>query len=142
MTKALNTPTAAASQSKKRELSSPEFDIELNKNKVNLQPTEPTTSDKANAEVLVSNMDIKNTQNTEQNNDTTSVSLNHEHIESIASLWMASFEPQLNQMILESFQQQVTTLVNSIVRGVLQGFNTKIAASKRKIKILRKRILT
>lgn len=113
----------SSTKSKKRELiTSPEFIIDLKKNRVsgsqseaesdisdlsiaeNMEPTGATCSDAG---------DVGDT--------STQVTLSDTHLEKIATLMQASFQPKLAEIVQESFRSQVTELIKSIVQGVLAG---------------------
>lgn len=48
------------------------------------------------------------------------------HLQKIATLMQAAFQPQMTQIIQESFRVQVSELINVIVDGVLEGLQTKV----------------
>lgn len=56
----------------------------------------------------------------------THVTLSDTHLEKMASLMRVSFEPQMTQIVQESFKSQVSDLINSIVQGVLAGLQSKV----------------
>lgn len=129
--------SVGTSQSKKRELSSPEFDFDIKKNK--LRPdSESTASVSEISDIMAS--EVPKVDGVGKSEAAANVTLQEGHIRSIAALMKDSFQPHVSQIIQESFQQQLTTLVNSIVEGVLQGLHLKIDALQKENDELRKRV--
>ena len=58
----------------------------------------------------------------------------------MATMIQQSFQPQIAQIIQDSFKQQVSELVGSIVEGVLQGLQSKVAGLEKENTELNKRI--
>ena len=71
----------------------------------------------------------------------THLTLQQSDIQNIASLMKDSFVPQINQMIIDSFEQQVTNLVSSIVEGVLAGLNLQVASPEKENQDLKTKVL-
>ena len=69
------------------------------------------------------------------------LTLQEGRIQAIASLMKYSFQPQVSQILViqDTFQQQITTVVNSVVEGVLKGLNSKIT-SLQQIKSLQREL--
>lgn len=139
------TPTGSATQSKKRELSSPEFFSDIKKNKVLSDSLTESESDISITETMASNMDSNETigvgADTGLAGDVSAqFTLQETHMQKIASLMKDSFEPQVKQIIQESFQQQVADLVKSIVQGVLTGLHGKITSLENENLELKKRV--
>lgn len=70
------------------------------------------------------------------------LTLQEEHLQTIASLMKDSFQPQVSQIIQDSLQQQLTTMVNSIVTGVLQGLTDKISSLQKENDELKQKVKT
>lgn len=150
MSEVTSTP-ASSNQSKKRELSSPEFDVDIKKNRVlsgsiaeseadisdisDLSAIETMASNTATAEVT----GVTGTATTSE--VSTHLTLQQSDIQNIASLMKDSFAPQINQMIIDSFEQQVTNLVSSIVEGVLAGLKLQVASLEKENQDLKTRVL-
>ena len=117
----------SSTKSKKRELTSPEFIIDLKKNRVSGSQSEAESdiSDLSMSENMeptgATGSDVGNVGDT-----SAQVTLSDTHLERIAALMQASFQPQLAEIVQESFRSQVTDLINSIVQGVLAGLQTKV----------------
>ena len=71
----------------------------------------------------------------------THLTIQQSDIQNIASLMKDSFAPQINQMIIDSFEQQVTNLVSSIVEGVLAGLKLQVASLEKENQDLKTRAL-
>lgn len=120
------TPTATATvNSKKRELTSPEFLIDSKKNRFTGSTSESDISE------LSFSGNMENTGATggdlgDLDEGSTHVTLSDTHLEKMASLMRVSFEPQMTQIVQESFKSQVSDLISSIVQGVLAGLQSKV----------------
>ena len=76
----------------------------------------------------------------EVENVSTYVTLSDTHWQKISDLMQASFQPQMVQIIQESFKSQVSDLVSSFVQGVLQGLQTKVATFENENADLKNRV--
>lgn len=133
---AVSTPILTK-ESKKRELSSPEFDTDNKKNRL--------LSDSV-SESDISGIEAENMAHMEAGEmsatatDTTGSSshltLRDEDLQKIASYMKDSFQTQVVEITQASLQQTVTEIVN----GVLAGLNTKIASLESENLHLRQRI--
>lgn len=139
MNEASCTPTSSK-ESKKRELSSPEFDIDNKKNRVSSDSiAESDISELSLSETMATYM--ASTEAPAGLSDTAAhFTFEETHLQKIASLMKESFQPQVAQILQDSVQQSVTALVNSIVTGVLAGLNVKIASLQDENKQLRQRV--
>ena len=103
-----HTPVTPASQGKKRELTSPEFDIDAKKNK--LVPV-PSTSE------AITDLEL----NTELEPETMSAEKATSHI-----IIPESEMLKLSEMLKDTFQNQIVGLVNGIVQGVVDGLQNQV----------------
>ena len=113
-------PVTPATQGRKRELTSPEFDIDLKKNKllsvtpvsepISVFDLETENLESANSEIMASN--TASTSSTEQ---TTS------HI-----LILQSEMQKLSAMLKDTFKGETVGVVKGIVEGVLEGIQEQI----------------
>ena len=150
MSEVTSTPPSS-NQSKKRELSSPEFDVDFKKNRVlsgSIAESEADISDISDLsaiETMASNTataEITGITGTAATSEvSTHLTLQQSDIQNIASLMKDSFAPQINQMIIDSFEQQVTNLVSSIVEGVLAGLKLQVASLENENQDLKTRAL-
>ena len=131
----------SSTKSKKRELTSPEFIIDLKKNRVSESQSE-AESDISDLSIS-ENMEPTGATGSDVGNvgDTSAqVTLSDTHLERIAALMQASFQPQLVEIVQESFRSQVTDLINSIVQGVLAGLQTKVGVLETENAALKNRV--
>lgn len=130
----------SSKDSKKRELSSPEFDIDYKKNRVLSDSiAESDISDLSLSETMASNV-VSSEVPAGLDETAAHFTLEEAHLQKIASLMKESFQPQIAQMLQDTFQQAVTDLVNSIVSGVLEGLNVKVASLEDENRQLRQRV--
>ncbi|MEW8546532.1 MAG: hypothetical protein AB2693_23705, partial [Candidatus Thiodiazotropha sp.] len=135
--------------SKKRELSSPEFDFDTKKNRIlsgSISESEAANmsdiSDLSVTEPMVSNTVTAEATGVPTTSDvSTHLTLQQADIQNIASLMKDSFAPHVNQIIVDSFEQQVTNLVSSIVEGVLAGLKVKVASLENENQELKARVV-
>ncbi|MEW8546921.1 MAG: hypothetical protein AB2693_25685 [Candidatus Thiodiazotropha sp.] len=71
----------------------------------------------------------------------THLTLQQSDMQSIAALIKDSFAPHINQMIIDTFEHQVTNLVSSIVEGVLAGLKMQVASLEKENQDLRTRVV-
>ena len=138
MNEASCTPVSSK-DSKKRELSSPEFDIDYKKNRVLSDSiAESDISDLSLSETMASNV-VSSEVPAGLDETAARFTLGEAHLQKIVSLMKESFQPQIAQMLQDTFQQAVADLVNSIVSGVLEGLNVKVASLEDENRQLRQR---
>lgn len=125
------TPTSSAVKSKKRELTSPEFTIELKKNRVSGSQSE-SESDISELS-MTENMETPGATGGDDGDVSTRVTLSDTHLQKMASLMTVSFQPQVTQIVQDSFRSQVSELINSIVQGVLAGLQSKVDSLESKV---------
>lgn len=113
-----------STKSKKREFTSPEFIIDLKKNRVSGSQSE-AESDIPDLSIA-ENMEPTGDTGSDVGDTSTQVPLSDTDLERIAALMQASFQPQLVETVKESFRSQVTELINSIVQGALAGLQIKV----------------
>ena len=150
MSEVTSTP-ASLIQSKKRERSSPEFDVDIKKTRVlsgSIAESETDISDISDLsaiETMASNTAtaaVTGVTGTAATSEvSTHLTLQQSDIQNIASLMKDSFAPQINQMIIDSFEQQVTNFVSSIVEGVLAGLKLQVASLEKENQDLKTRVL-
>ena len=114
----MSSGTPTASSSKKRELSSPEYSIEIKKNKVITDSTTDIESSSLEEHLTAASM--------EEDDAPAHVTLSDAQLEKIAGFMSSSFQPQISEIAKDSFQSQISDLVTSIVSGVLEGLNKKL----------------
>lgn len=139
------TPISITVSSKKRELSSPEGLLDFKKNRISGFQSE-SEGDISDLSVIES---MEKTGATggevgevgETSTHSTQITLSDTHLQKMVSLMQASFQPQMSQIIEESFYAQVSDLVNSIVQGVLQGLHNKIDSLEAENVNLKQRVL-
>ena len=128
-------------QSKKRVLSSPEFDIDLKKNKVSLLRSPEFDNPPSESTTMASSMTTEESADINVSTEEPArLTLQEGHIQAIASHMKDSFQPQVSQIIQDIFQQQITSIVNSVVEGVLKGLNSKITSLQQANQELKTRI--
>ena len=139
-----NTPIKITVSSKKRELTSPDFSTDTKKNKVSGSQSEIESdiSDLSLSETMETATTVTTTDEPEVESVSTHVTLSDTHLQKISDLMQASFQPQVAQIIQESFKSQVSDLVSSIVQGVLQGLQTKVATLENENADLKNRVAT
>lgn len=122
----MNATTPSSSNPKKRELSSPEFLIDLKKNRVfsasrSESESESEISDLSSSQnlIMASNMESTSANGVGVGEESALLTLQDTHLQKIAALMRDSFQPQVAELVQESFQTQVSELVKSIVQGVL-----------------------
>lgn len=132
------TPKCSTASSKKRELTSPEFTVDLKKNRVSGSQSESESdiSDLSMAE----NMGPTGATGGDDSDTSAQITLSDTHLQKLAALMHESFQPQLTEIVQESFSSQVTELVNSIVQGVLAGLQTKVGALESENAVLKNRV--
>lgn len=112
----LETPTTSAN-TKKRELSSPEFSLDIKKNKPS------SLSSESDLEIS----DLSDTSAlppiTEMASLDTSESVGSSHI-----VIPPSELSKISEMLKDTFRGEIVTLVDSVVQGVLKGLNDRIAS--------------
>lgn len=133
------TPKSSTTSGKKRELTSPEFTIDLKKNRVSGSQSE-TESDISDLSIMTDNMEPTGATGGDDGDTTTQVTLSDVQLQKIAALMQVSFQPQLAEIVQESFRSQVTDLVNSIVQGVLAGLQTKVGVLETENAVLKNRV--
>ena len=126
----MNVTTPGSANTKKRELSSPEFIVDIKKNRVRSgSDSETDISDLSISEKSVMDT-ITETESTGTTAGSTeevaTLTFQEAHLEKIAALMKESFQPQLSQIVQDSVQMQVTPIVNSIVEGVLAGLTDRL----------------
>ena len=129
------TPISITVSSKKRELTSPDVDTDTKKNRVSGSQSEVETD----ISDLSLNMDTARSPE-EADEVSTQVTLSDTNLQAMATMIQQSFQPQIAQIIQDSFKQQVSELVGSIVEGVLQGLQSKVAGLEKENTELKKRI--
>ena len=139
-----NTPIKITVSSKKRELTSPDFSTDTKKNKMSGSQSEIESdiSDLSLSETMETATTVTTTDEPEVESVSTHVTLSDTHLQKISVLMQASFQPQMAQIIQESFKSQVSDLVSSIVQGVLQGLQTKVATLENENADLKNRVAT
>ena len=139
-----STPIKITVSSKKRELTSPDFSTDTKKNKVSGSQSEIESdiSDLSLSETMETATTVTTTDEPgpEVENVSTQVTLSDTHLQKISDLMQASFQPQMVQIVQESFKSQVSDLVSSIVQGVLQGLQTKVATLENENADLKNRV--
>lgn len=141
MNEASCTPVTSK-DSKKRELSSPEFDSDNKKNRIlsdSIAESESDISDLSVSETMASNV-VSSEAPAGLADASAHFTLDETQLQKIASLMKESFQPQVAQILQDTFQHAVTDLVNSIVSGVLEGLNAKIASLEGENMQLRQRV--
>ena len=148
LTSDVTSTPAGSTQSKKRELSSPEFDYDIKKNRVlsgSIAESEADISDISDlsiTETMASNIvTTEATADPVTSDVSTHLTLQPADIQNIATLMKDSFAPHVNQIIIDSFQQQVTNLVSSIVEGVLAGLKLQVASLENENQALKTRVV-
>ena len=131
-----NTPLQSK-KSKKRELSSPEFDIYNKKNRILSDSSSESNIPGLGADTIASKM---TTTNLPSSNPSSQLTLRDEDLQKIASYMKESFHTQVAEITQAFLQQSVFELVNSIVSGVLSGLNSRIASLENKNRQLQQRI--
>lgn len=131
------TPISITVSSKKRELTSPDVDTDTKKNRVSGSQSE--------AETDISDLSISENMDTARSPDeadevSTQVTLSDTNLQTMATMIQQSFQPQIAQIIQDSFKEQVSELVGSIVEGVLQGLQSKVAGLEKENTELKKKI--
>ena len=124
-------------ESKKRELSSPEFDICNKKNRILSDLWSESDISGLGTDTIASNM---TTTNLPSSNPSSQLTLRDEDLQKIASYMKESFHTQVAEITQASLQQSVSELVNSIVSGVLSGPNFRIASLENENRQLQQRI--
>lgn len=132
------TPKSSTASSKKRELTSPEFTIDLKKNRVSGSQSEAESdiSDLSMAE----NMEPTGATGDDNGDTSAQITLSDTHLQKLAALMHESFQPQLTEIVQESFRSQATELVKSIVQGVLAGLQTKVDVLETENAVLKNRV--
>lgn len=141
MNEASSTPVTSK-DSKKRELSSPEFDSDNKKNRIlsdSIAESESDISDLSVSETMASNV-VSSEAPAGLADASAHFTLDETQLQKIASLMKESFQPQVAQILQDTFQHAVTDLVKSIVSGVLEGLNAKIASLEGENMQLRQRV--
>ena len=120
--------TPSSLSTKKRSLSSPEFN--LKKNRVHISSLSESESDVSLVEDrnMASNIDT-DTKNVTADTDVmadhspqlTQLTLQEAQLEKIATFIEEAFQPKLNKLVQDSIQSQLAGLVTSIVNDVLDG---------------------
>lgn len=128
-------------ESKKRELSSPEFDADNKKNRLLSDSVTESDISELEAENIshmeADKMSATGTDPTDSSSSSSShLTLRDEDLQKIASYMKDSFHSQVVEITQASLQQTVTDIVN----GVLAGLNTKIASLESENLHLRQRI--
>ena len=126
------TPISITVSSKKRELTSPDVDTDTKKNRVSGSQSE--------AETDISDLSLNMDTARSADEVSTQVTLSDTNLQAMATMIQQSFQPQIAQIIQDSFKQQVSELVGSIVEGVLQGLQSKVACLEKENTELKKRI--
>lgn len=136
-----NTPIPSK-ESKKRELSSPEFDTDNKKNRILSDSLAESDISGLDVDTMASNMETAGLDNSNPSgsNPSSHVTLRDEDLQKIASFMKESFQNQVIEITQASLQQSVTELVNSIVSGVLSGLNSKITLLENENRQLQQRI--
>ena len=129
--------TPSSMSTKKRSLSSPEFNLDLKKNRVHISSLSESESDVS----LVEDRNMASNIDTDTNTVTadtdvmadhwtplTQLTLQDAHLKKIATFIEEAFQPKLNTLVQDSIQSQLAGLVTSIVNGVLEGLNAKITS--------------
>lgn len=145
----MNATTPSSSNPKKRELFSPEFLIDLKKNRVfsgsrSESESESEISDLSSSQdlIMASNMESTSANGVGVGEESALLTLQDTHLQKIAALMRDSFQPQVAELVQESFQTQVSELVKSIVQGVLSGLNEKLSSLESENSELKKRVKT
>ena len=118
---------------KKRELSSPEFTVDLKKNRIySGSQSESDISDISGLSIPEENSMATQMESTDAagevaGSESALLTLQETHLKQLASLMEKSFQPQISQIIKDSFQTQISELVTSIVSGVLEGLTNKLS---------------
>ncbi|MEW8547181.1 MAG: hypothetical protein AB2693_27025 [Candidatus Thiodiazotropha sp.] len=123
--------TPSSSGTKKRELSSPEFTVDIKKNRVySGSQSESDISDLSVTEedTMTTQMETTDAAGEVAGSEATLLTLQETHLKQLASLMEKSFQPQISQIIKDSFQTQISELVTSIVNGVLEGLYNKLSS--------------
>ena len=124
-----------------RELSSPDFDIDLKKNKVSLLRSPEFDNPPSESTTMASNMITEESADINVNvEEPARLTLQEGHIQANALLMKDSFQPQVSQIIQDIFQQQITSTVNSVVEVVFKGLNSKITSIQQENQELKTRI--
>lgn len=129
----------AQTVSKKRELTSPDIELDLKKNRQSGSQSDAEISDLSVMDES-HHMDTQSGVGVDVDDSATQVTLSESHIQKMASCLEASFQPQIAQIIRDSFQTQITDMVSSIVKGVLDGLQIKIAALEQENTTLKTKI--
>lgn len=136
---AASTPLSTK-ESKKRELSSPEFDADNKKNRLLSDSVTESDISELEAENIThmeaGEMSATGTDQTDPTGSSSHLTLRDEDLQKIASYMKDSFHSQVVEITQASLQQTVTEIVN----GVLAGLNTKIASLESENQHLRQRI--
>lgn len=111
-----NTPNTSTS-TKKRELSSPEFSVDIKKNKPSSLSSESELeiSDLSDTSALPPIIEMASSD--------TSASTSSSHI-----VIPPSELTKISEMLKDTFRGEIVTLVDSVVQGVLKGLNDRIAS--------------
>ena len=141
--------TPSSMSTKKRSLSSPEFNLDLKKNRVHISSLSESESDVSLVEDrnMASNIDTDTNTVTadtdvmaDHSTPLTQLTLQDAHLKKIATFIEEAFQPKLNTLVQDSIQSQLAGLVTSIVNGVLEGLNAKITSLETENIELKKRI--
>ena len=129
----MSVSTPSSSGTKKRELSSPEFTVDLKKNRIySGSQSESDISDISGLSIPEENSMATQMESTDAagevaGSESALLTLQETHLKQLASLMEKSFQPQISQIIKDSFQTQISELVTSIVSGVLECLTNKLS---------------
>ena len=118
----------ATATSKKRELTSPEFDVDFKKNKCASSST-----------VSISDLDLDiSIEQEQENSDKSGEMASNVHVTPSASSASSSGAPhivipptemlKISEMLKETFRGEIVTMVDSVVAGVLKGLQDRITS--------------
>lgn len=129
--------TPKVQSGKKRELTSPEFDIDIKKNKFTTSLSDISVSDSDNSllvESCESPVVVPTTETTNMASGTSSnqMETTTPHDPSDGSMQHITIPPsemiKLSQMLKDTFRGEIVELVNSVVDGVLKGLHEKMSS--------------
>ena len=129
----MSVSTPSSSGTKKSELSSPEFTVDLKKNRIySGSQSESDISDISGLSIpeensMATQMESTDAASEVAGSESSLLTLQETHLKQLASLMEKSFQPQISQIIKDSFQTQISELVTSIVSGVLEGLTNKLS---------------
>ena len=131
----VTTSTPCFSNPKKRVLPSPEDAADSKKNRFHSQSM--SESDLESSAIMAHE---SKSGDLPLNNPPAQFTLDDVQLEKIASFMKNTFHPQIDDIVQQTLQKQVTELVNSIVTGVLEGLNVKVVALEKENVDLKKRV--